>query len=97
MLTCSTVVANNEIKPEAIFFEAHPTVFENPTTLYYNLNSISQSAEVHLLNSAGELLQTHILHSKKGKLNLNIEEPAGIYFVRLVDGKQAATIKLVKL
>jgi len=60
--------------------------------VYINLNDINEKPEVHIYNIAGELVYSEILKDKYSVLELN--QPAGAYFVQLVSSKGSHGVKV---
>lgn len=53
--------------------------------------------EVHILNSAGQLMQQVPLANRRGALQLTLPEPAGIYIVQLIDkGSVLASQRVIR-
>jgi hypothetical protein len=92
------VTGDNEMS--AISPKAAYRLYPNPTTGIFTLEQTGVfpgvNVAVAIYGIRGEVVMTRVLTGQK-KYELSIVEfPAGLYFVKVVDGEYNATIKLVK-
>jgi hypothetical protein len=96
MVTATGEPGNQMSDSEKTFF----TIYPNPTTEGFFLEIKNpgelSDVKVEMYGSLGErLLKTTLAGSSKYYLNLS-GNPAGIYFIRVVSGKNAGTGKIIK-
>jgi hypothetical protein len=66
-------------------------IFPNPTDNVLNVECSKQNVELQIFNFSGE-----VVYSEKLKSNsIHLNQPAGIYFVKVSDGQKTYTQKLV--
>lgn len=72
-------------------------VYPNPTTGSFSidLGANNDSGQIKITDINGRLVNT-LAFNNSSKLNLNLEEPAGIYFLTITSLDKTAVIKLVK-
>jgi hypothetical protein len=96
MVTATGEPGNQMSDSEKTFF----TIYPNPATVGFFLEIKNpgelSDVKVEMYGSLGErLLKTTLAGSSKYYLNLS-GNPAGIYFIRVVSGKNAGTGKIIK-
>jgi hypothetical protein len=85
-----------ELQPEQRFglnFRVYPNPGYNNFTLYMNSDSKYQNVEI--INMSGQIIK-QIQLKGQDKINFAINN-AGVYFIRLINGKNILTQKLVVL
>ena len=74
----------------------YPNPFKESLTFEYELAKSQATLEVY--NLVGQVIETQIIHDKKGKLQIGAALNTGIYFVRIIqDGQVSGTQKIVKV
>jgi len=70
-------------------------VYPNPTKEQFYVSGISDKADVEIYDLNGRLISTqHYNHHTKG---INVEQlHTGVYVVKIKEGKQESTKKLIK-
>lgn len=68
-------------------------LYPNPNNGTFTISNVEEGTATQIINRAGQI----VYETKDfGNLDLNIEVPAGIYFVRLMNNSSSKTIKFVK-
>ena len=98
IFTYSRIVSVNlSGKNEDIFVE---NTYPNPTNGIFNVNlnlknTATQSATMHIFDTTGKILKTHIIKNNFSQFDLS-NLPAGMYYLVFSDEKQTKTYKIVR-
>lgn len=85
----SNISLNIKDQEESINIDLYP----NPNNGTFTISDVEEGTTTQILNQAGQI----VYETKDfGNIDLNLEVPAGIYFVRLTTETSSKTIKFVK-
>ena len=78
-------------------FKENITIYPNPTqgNISVDLGSELEAVEIKLINVNGQTIKNSTYYNTRS-FNLNIDESAGIYFLRIGSANKQATFKLIK-
>ena len=89
-----------ETKSQNALIASRFTIYPNPTNDKFNLEFVDQTpakkVTVEVYGIAGEKVLTKLLNGQyKHEFSLS-DRPVGVYFVRVISGDMAETIKMIK-
>lgn len=72
-------------------------LYPNPTNGQFNidLGTVFKQSNIQIIDISGRIVYQEVIKNKK-LVNLNLDAPQGIYFVRINAGENQSTIKLIK-
>ncbi|MEY2799431.1 MAG: hypothetical protein RI934_419 [Bacteroidota bacterium] len=74
----------------------YPNPINSNSQIQYQLNELAKEAKIELVDLQGRVLKTFILHADRGALTLDFPIAAGIYLIKLSNGKEQLIQKLIK-
>ena len=97
ILTSSPLnVSENSLSNDDVI--SYPNPFEGTTTIQYSLNSLPVAdAYIELRDISGRIVQTQVLTTENGAVEMGSTLAGGVYFVRIVNGNEISqAIRVVK-
>lgn len=84
---------SQSINESDLELNGYPNPASDMFTVTYS-ETISDNANLIIMNSVGEVIRIERLNSASGRVDLNITEfPSGVYFYQIKDGERSSTMK----
>ncbi|MCF8304490.1 MAG: choice-of-anchor B family protein [Bacteroidales bacterium] len=89
-----TDIAEN---PDGFRFNLYPTPFTSQIKLDYQMRELRGNAHLSIIDLNGRLIKKVRLKGQQGTINFGNKLPAGVYFVKLVNGNEISAVdKIIK-